>query len=396
MNAQISIIASLSQSPTPHVCACANQLPYRMPILRTLLPQTYTVRVTAEGPDFSPGGLTHGQHGFLNITITPLECSIVCHHEWARNVFMPVISTLPEGRTGQVTISKDTYMVLSVISAGMDAASRVMELTSPLALAGIPIFFITTYYSDFICVPTKERHNVNSTLLAHGFQLSSENGSSYVPPGFLGYPSSTNSAEAPSPTSDSSPGTPLPSNVDELMSRTFDLLRKRAVVPYAEVDLELVQCSGRDHEMQNSELRAPAHAIHGRRGSAPRGWIDTADTSLYTGIISALVSHPRFCSVTLAQEDPPSLLLDRKLLPFFGNSLVGDFESTMTPIFLDLTNLPTEVTGIVCGVAGRLLHEMKMESSSELSYLSTAKAGSVILSEIQAKRALEILKPIVE
>ncbi|KAL5594759.1 hypothetical protein BROUX41_001673 [Berkeleyomyces rouxiae] len=393
MNAQISIIEgtySLIHIPLDVYSSLLQ------PILRTLLPQTHAIRVTEQGPDFSPGGLANGQHGFLNITVTPLECSIVCHYEWAKNVFVPVIDLLPKNCAEQVTISKDTYMVMSVISAGMDAASRVMELTSPLALAGIPIFFITTYYSDFICVPVKERHNVNSALFAHGFQLSSENGSSYVPPGFLGYPSSTSSVHTASPVTDSPPGTPLPSTVDELVSRTFDLLRKRAVVPYVESDLELVQCSGRDHEMHNSELRAPTHSLYGRRGSAPRGWIDTADTSLYTGIISTLVSHPRFCSVTLAQEDPPSLLLDRKLLPFFGNSLVGDFESTMVPIFLDLTNLPAEVTGIVCGVAGRLLHEMKMESSSELSYLSTAKAGSVILSEAQAKRALDILKPVDE
>lgn len=99
-------------------------------------------------------------------------------------------------------------------------------------------------------------------------------------------------------------------------------------------------------------------------------------------------------SVTLAQDDPPSLLLDKTLLESFGDTLIGDTEGTLIPIFLDLVNLPFEVTGIVSGVAGRLVQEMKMARSSELSYLSTARAGAVILSEEQSIRALGILRPL--
>ncbi|KKA29032.1 hypothetical protein TD95_002186 [Thielaviopsis punctulata] len=385
MNTQISIIDgtySVIHIPLDVYSALLQ------PILRTLLPQSQTVRVTSDGPDFHPDGLCDGQHGFLNISVTPLECTVVCHQSWAHNVFQPVISALPKPLTKQVSISKDSYIVLSVIGADMDAGSRVVELTSPLAVAGIPIFFITTYYSDFICVPAKERHKVNAALLANGFRLDADDASSYLPPAYPhpSPPASTTHLSAPA----SPPRTPPPSSVHELVTRTFDLLRKRAVAPYAEPDVQLVQCSGRDTAHASAELL-------GRRASSMgRGWIDAADTALYAGIVSALVSQPRFCSVTLAQQDPPSLLLDRKLLPFFGGALVGDFEAVLVPIFLDLATLPAEVTGIVCGVAGRLLSDLELESTSELSYLSTAKAGSVILSEEQAKKALEILGPLFE
>ena len=84
-------------------------------------------------------------HGFLNISVTPIECSIVCNSAWATSVFEPAIERLPKDQAGRVAISKDTYAALSVYGTGMDAGSRVADLTSPLALANIPIFFITTY-----------------------------------------------------------------------------------------------------------------------------------------------------------------------------------------------------------------------------------------------------------
>ena len=64
------------------------------------------------------------------------------------------------------------------------------------------------------------------------------------------------------------------------------------------------------------------------------------------------------------------------------------------PIGTDLSGLPFEASGIVCGVAGKLVAEM--EESSGLSYLSTARAGAVILSDEQAAQALAILKPVLD
>lgn len=281
-------------------------------------------------------------------------------------------------------------MVLSVISAGLDAAGRVMELTSPLALAGIPIFFITTYYSDFILVPTKERNKVVQSLLARGFELS-ENQSEFVNSSIYGHKRGDSSSGTTSP-----PNTPPPSNVRELQTRTFELLKKRHVAPYIDEGLELVQCSGREISQLEGNFNhsRPSISRHNTGVGRRPSWADNVDTKLYTCIISALVSQPRFMSLTLAQDDPPSLLLDRKLLAIFGDSLVGDTEGKFIPIFLDLGNLPFEVTGIVCGVAGRLVEEMRMAESSELSYLSTARAGAVILSEEQSIRALDILKPL--
>ncbi|KAL6849402.1 hypothetical protein ACO1O0_008942 [Amphichorda felina] len=360
------------------------------PVLRVFLPHTQTLGSSRDGPEHELQGLSldSQQHGFLNISVTPIEVSIVCHSSWAKNVFEPFISKLPKEAAKTIELSKHDYMILSVISAGLDAAGRVIELTSPLALAGIPIFFISTYYSDFILVPAKERDNVVKALDDKGFELS-ENQSQFVNASAYGGRTRTPSASACSP-----PRTPPPSNLAELQTRAFDLLKKRNVTPRVDDDLELVQCSGREMFAGTDDVYStrPSSSRHG--SIQRRTWVDNIDTKLYTCVISALVSQPRFMSITLAQDDPPSLLLDRTLLGLFGDSLVGDTDARHIPIFLDLVSLPQEVTGIVCGVAGRLVEDMQMAESSELSYLSTARAGAVILPEAQSKRALDILKPL--
>ncbi|KAJ0142318.1 hypothetical protein CTA2_1417 [Colletotrichum tanaceti] len=359
------------------------------PILRVLLPQTQTLKASKGEPEHELEGLNaESQHGFLNISVTPMECSVVCHSSWAKNVFEPAIDDLPKDIAKSVSISKDTYLVLSVISAGMDAAGRVMELTSPLALAGIPIFFITTYYSDFILVPTKDRQTVVKALLARGFELA-DNNSNFVSPAASVHSRGPSQTNGP-------PLTPPPSTIAELQVRTFDLLKKRSVSPYVEDDLLLVQCSGRETSQLGGELSHTQRPSLSRQvtGNGHRQtWLDNIDAKLYTAMISALAARPRFISITLAQEDPPSLLLDKSLLGLFGDSLVGDTKTNLTPIFLDLESLSLEATGIVCGVAGTLVQEMRMGDSAGLSYLSTARAGAVILSCEQSIRALEILTP---
>ncbi|KAI8633041.1 ACT domain-containing protein [Xylariaceae sp. FL1651] len=332
------------------------------------------------------------RHAFLNISITPVECSVVCHSSWVKSVFEPVVSRLPRDAAKLVTISKETYLVLSVISAGMDAGNRVMELTSPLALAGIPIFFITTYYSDFILVPRKRRATVVQALLARNFECIDDE-TAFVSPTAMSHGRARSQGSEP-------PSTPPPSSVAELQKRTFDLLKKRNVVPYICDGLSLVQCSGRD---VSQLIDYSSHRLPLSRQTTGNGhrtsWLDNVDTKLYTSLIAVLAGQPRFLSITLALDDPPSLLLDKTLVNVFGDSLVGDTEGDLMPIFLDLVDLPLEATGIVSGVAGKLVDEMRMVEtgvSAELSYLSTARAGAVVLSNEQSMKALKVLRSLLE
>ncbi|KAK4169051.1 hypothetical protein QBC43DRAFT_200688 [Cladorrhinum sp. PSN259] len=388
------------------------------PILKVLLPLSR--------------GDTTNDNSFVNISVTPLECSVVCNSTWAKEVFEPAIRRLPQSLSKSVTISKDAYAVLSFTSAGMDAGSRVADLTSPLALAKIPIFFITTYYADFILVPVNSISTVVKTLLTKGFVFSEDdNGSVFTTASAAHHTRGLSSGMSSSSSTTAGygggdpPSTPPPSTVSELQERTFATLKKRKVLPYIEPDLTLVQCSGREvSELVASNLQARRSYHHQRNGTSSSSsasytplWADTVDTRLYTALVAALVSQPRFLSLTLAHGDPPSMLMDRQLLPIFGDSVVGPGglgSSGLVPIFLDLQDLPLEVTGIVSGVAGRLMREMGQEEEDhddqrlnklngngqhdggdlELSYLSTARAGAVILHSERSVRALKVLMPL--
>lgn len=359
------------------------------PILGVLLPQECS-RALSEEPADALDELSIGdKHGFLNISITPIECSIVCDQTWASKVFVPAIEELPPPLQKLVSISDESYEVCSVATSGMDAGSRVMELTAPLALAGVSIFFITTYWTDFIIIPSKDHKTVVQTLIARNFQFSDADGGFVVPTPTVSH------ARGSSSISSLPPSTPPPSNVAELQQRTFAQLKKRSVVPFIVPSLHLALVTGKDLS-SSSELPRSAN---GGGVFRPPHWLDTIDSKLYLALISALMVQPRFLSLTLTREDQPSLLLDRTLLHIFGDNVAGDTDSYMVPIFLDLSNLPLESTGIVCGVAGKLVDDMVTtessdSSGSELSYLSTARAGTVILGEEGSARALQVLMPL--
>lgn len=72
-------------------------------------------------------------------------------------------------------------------------------------------------------------------------------------------------------------------------------------------------------------------------------------------------------------------------------------EETVVPIMFDLRDLPDESTGIVCGVAGRLMERMYKGcglggGGFNMSYLSTAKTGNVIVLEDEVEDALDALR----
>lgn len=105
--------------------------------------------------------------------------------------------------------------------------------------------------------------------------------------------------------------------------------------------------------------------------------------------------YPKFLSLTLTDSEAASLLIDHRLLPNFQrDALLGSKHEYLIPVTLDLRDLPMESTGIVCGVAGRLVGETSegFQEPVEMSYLSTARAGTVMVAEHELDRALHALR----
>lgn len=83
------------------------------------------------------------RHSFLNVSITPIECSVVCSRDLANRFFEPLASRFNSilAQAGKqadgVQISPEDFAVIQVDGQGLDAGQRVLELTSPLAMAGM-------------------------------------------------------------------------------------------------------------------------------------------------------------------------------------------------------------------------------------------------------------------
>lgn len=348
-------------------------------ILQLLLPNA-----TQNGFDNDSGAVQPPKgwpydHPFVNISITPVECSIVCSRLLANELFIPVLNLLDHQSASQVNITSEDFVVMQVDGEGLDAGQRVLELTSPLALAGIPIFFITTYYSDYILVPLRHQAHVVNALKERGFQFEDQT-SSYVNSFHHSRKHSASSVEV------QPPSTPPPTTISELQTRTFATLKRRNIVPTVDSSIRLVQCAGRtDHSNGMNQSR--------NRNSMT----SAADDALHLGLVKCLITqpYPKLLSLTLTDTESASLLLDHTLLSNFAqDTLLGSKDDYLTPITLDLRDLPVESTGIVCGVAGRLVGGTtgQIGDPVEMSYLSTARAGTVMVAEEELDRALSALR----
>lgn len=77
------------------------------------------------------------RHPFLNVSVNPIECSVVCSKALGQELFAPVISSVDrncEPPWGRASISEE-FVVIQVDGEGLEAGQRVLELTTPLAMA---------------------------------------------------------------------------------------------------------------------------------------------------------------------------------------------------------------------------------------------------------------------
>lgn len=175
--------------------------------------------------------------------------------------------------------------------------------------------------------------------------------------------------------SSSRPGSSAPTSIAECQAQTLATLRENDIFPTVDRQLLLATCAG--HRS------------------------DAGYQSKLTSYITACIISdpgPRFLSITLTDMETISLTLDRSLLALFpdqGRDVLLMSEEVVVPIMLDLRGLPDESAGIVCGVAGRMIEQMQKtvgpSQGFDMSYLSTAKAGNVIVREEEVDAALAAL-----
>ncbi|THX69811.1 hypothetical protein D6D08_05919 [Aureobasidium pullulans] len=317
-------------------------------------------------------------NAFTNISVTTIECSVVCPRPLVDELFRPLIERLDAKAKQAVIISNDDFVVIQVGGEGMEAGQRVLDLTAPLALAGISIFFITSYYSDFVLVPYNSKSTVISALEERGFAfepISNGHGANMTNISSPLHSHNRNSSSSSSLDSQP-PGTPPPATVAEWQTKTFSTLHRNDILPLVDETLELRTCAG---------YRSDSNDVH---------------DAIMLGVFRCLLTNPRFMSITLTQTDTVSITLDQQLLSNFpesGEGILLQNDQTYFAIVFDLRKLPEESTGIICGVAGRLLERLGDDGGAgegaafNMSYLSTARTGNVIVQEDEVHDALEAL-----
>lgn len=93
--------------------------------------------------EFDPGIPWTYRHDFLNFSVTPVGCSLICSQALANKFLSPLIDQFNgllshlKGSSPSVEISQEDYVVIQVDGQGLNAGERVLELTAPLAMAGM-------------------------------------------------------------------------------------------------------------------------------------------------------------------------------------------------------------------------------------------------------------------
>lgn len=89
----------------------------------------------------------HKPPAFMNVSITPVELSIICPRRLVDKHFLPVMDQLGQldlNLQSRIVVSDHEYIAMQVVGDGLEAGKRVVELTSPLALAGMYVHSIST------------------------------------------------------------------------------------------------------------------------------------------------------------------------------------------------------------------------------------------------------------
>lgn len=323
-------------------------------------------------------------HPFVNVSLTSSECSIVCPRDHADLHFSQMLRSVSADIQNEVLISQEDYSAILISGEGLDAAQRVLDLTGPLAIAGIPIFFITSYSSDYIIVPYASRGRVIHALQNRGFVFEAQRNGEAIEM----TDSMSAKVQGQNESSDGGHDLPLPQDdgdMIELRKRTIETLQSYSIAPQADSSMHLVTCSG----VKDSNATASA--------------MNYSEGKVQLGVTKCLTATPppNFFSLTLTDTEPASLTLERRLISYFHNEgedlLLGKDGPEQIAITLDLKQLPLTSTGIVCGVASCLKEGMEGRGGRmfNMSYLSTAKAGHVIVYReelVDAMKALESME----
>ncbi|GMM28449.1 hypothetical protein DAMA08_011650 [Martiniozyma asiatica (nom. inval.)] len=261
---------------------------------------------------------------FFHLAFNTEEVTLMCSSMLIQTYLTPALKIDSES-----TLIPYDFFIIQVYSDGTNIGKKILELTKPLSMQGISLFFISNYWSDLVLVPLKDKTSVMKILSEELNTQSTE--------------SSTNDIE----------------------SKTFNLFKEMNIIPRLETKIKLVMTGARSgdngqvlRQMAESLCRLNTEITFGN--SFPDYFALTRTPTAEIGILLPYFSTP-----------------GANILRLSKTNIMGSLEDCYFPILIDLKSLPIDLKGIVAGVASRL----QREEIDEMSYLSLGKSGVVLIPE---------------
>lgn len=289
-----------------------------------------------------------GDH-FFHIAFTPTECTVICSTRKFSSIFKDALDVCLQLKFTDVILLPETYLNLQVDSEGdFNNSTKILEITRPLSENNISLFFLSSHYSNIVLIPHHCKAEVTSILTKHKFLFTDLSEDSQIE--FLDdTDSETLNVERFS--------------AHDLETNTLQLFSSAGIHPVIIKKAKLLLTSARRGETKLSILKAAQCIASG--------------------------DIPDYFAITRISNTSISLILPgssrkRATLGFDYKCIIGSSQETIIPITIDLSNLPLDSTGIVAGMASRLLTSMKsvpniMNSTFEMNYLSMARSAIILI-----------------
>lgn len=286
---------------------------------------------------------------FFHIAFTPTECTVICSTRKFSSIFNDALDICKKLDYIDVMLLPETYLNLQVDSEGdFNNSTKILEITRPLSENNISLFFLSSHYSNIVLIPHDFKAEVTKILTKHKFQFTDLSEDPQVDH-LVDIDSETVLSESFS--------------AHDLETDTLKLFKSAGIHPIINKKVKLLLSSARRGETKASILKA-AQCI-------------------------ASNDVPDYFAITRISNTSISLILPgstrkRATMGFDYKSIIGSSQETIIPITIDLTKLPLDSTGIVAGMASRLLTSMKsvpdiMNSTFEMNYLSMARSAIILI-----------------
>lgn len=301
----------------------------------------------------------YDENYFFHIAFTPIECTIICSAKLIDQLFTPALNICSQLNYENINLLSSDFLIIQVDSdSTVDNSTRILHLTKPLAENNIPLFFISTHFNDNVVIPFDLRDKVVDILSKNQFQFSDVS-NSYI-----------STHETPNTV-----GTEEIISAEILEKHTFDLFRQFEIIPNIDSNSKLLLTGARAGEIDSTIVK-------------------------FGRILSCKHLIPKYLAITRTSINEVSLILPkssklRSKMGFNSKNIIGSTQDVIMPIAIDFSKLPLDSTGIVSGVASKLINGLRHENLDcpfEINFLSMAQSGILMIPQEHGEIILRILQ----